>query len=362
MDTLLHSEVNCAAHVNVALTGVEGIGKSTVAKLLCHQPHVQKHFLSRFLWIKIGPVPVKPFNLLLQLYLKLTGVPWIQPTEGREATEEEMVTILSEELKFLCKNHGERLLVVIDDVWEAEDVNMYINTFSNCKIILTTRLSAISASIPCSYVIPVESIDQSEAVEFLTIPEFQPLDAASVEQLNKLALSVHKSPLLLNLVRGLLCQQYKAMPNRSSASIIKQTFKKLSNNGLTVFDPHSPSMHNAVNACLQASIVNLSKDNLARLIRLVTAITFDNFMSKSLLFLIWGIGLDEIDICCNTLQSMQLISYTTLTYFSDNSDTHGVEIHFTIMQYLFNSTLQNKDVTEILLLIQPLRSNTCSTV
>ena len=349
-DTLLHSEVDSAAHVTVALTGVEGIGKSTVAKLLCHQPHVQKHFLFGFLWIKIGPVPVKPFNLLSQLYLNLTGVPWTQPTtdEGREATEEETVTSLSEELNLLCKNHSERLLVIIDDVWEAEDVNIYVKTFSNCKIILTTRLNAISASIPCSYVVPVEGMDQSEAAEFLTIPEFRPLDAASIEQLNELALSVHKSPLLLNLVRGLLCQQYKAMPNRSSASIIKQTFKKLSNNGLTVFDPHSPSMHNAVNACLQTSIVNLSKDNLARLIRLVTAITFDNVIPKSLLFLIWGISLDEIDICCNTLLSMQLISYTTLSCFSDNDDTHGVEIHFTIMQYLFNSTLQNKDVTEVL--------------
>jgi len=350
MDILLHSDVDTAAHVTVALTGTEGIGKSTLAKLLCHQHHVQKRFPSGFLWIKIGPVPVKPFNLLSQLYLKLTGVPWTQPAtdEGREVNEEETVASLSEELDVLCKNHSEKLLVIIDDVWEAEDVNMYIKTFSSCKIVLTTRQSDISASIPCSCVIPVEGIDQPEAVEFLTIPEFQPLDASSVEQLNELTLSVHRSPLLLTLVRGLLCQQYKTMSNRSSASIIKQTFKKLSNNGLTVFDPHSPSMDNAVKACLQASTVNLSKDNLARLIRLVTTITFDNVMPKSLLFLIWGISLDEIDNCCNALQSMQLISYTPLFCFSDNDDTHGIEIHFTIMQYLFNSTLQNKGVTEVL--------------
>ncbi|XP_065900447.1 uncharacterized protein [Dysidea avara] len=350
LDTLLHNEVDTAAQVTVALTGMGGIGKSTLAKLLCHQPCVQKQFLSGFLWIKIGPVPVKPFNLLSQLYLNLTRVPWSQPiaNEGREVTEEESVATLSEELNILCKNHSEKLLVIIDDVWETEDVSMYVKTFSGCKIILTTRRSDISASIPCSYVIPVQGMDQPEAVELLTIPEFQPLDAASIEQLNELALSVHKSPLLLNLVRGLLCQQYKAMPNRSSASIIKQAFKKLSNNGLTVFDPHSPRTDDAVNACLQANIANLSKDNLARLSRVITTITFDNVMPKSLLFLIWEIGLDEINDCCQILQSMGLISYTPLPCFSNNDDTHGIEIHFTIMQYLFDSTLQNKDVSEVI--------------
>lgn len=345
-NTLLHNEADAANHVAVALTGIGGIGKSTLAKLVCHQPPVQQQYLSGFLWIKLGPVPVKPFNLLSQLYLNLTGAPWTQhTTDERKEAEKEAVDSLSRELNTLCKSRSRQLLVIIDDVWEAEDVKMYVKTFSGCKILLTTRLTDISTSIPCSHVIPVDGMDQLEAVELLKVPEFQTLDASSVQQLNELALSVHKCPLLLNLVRGELYQQYKSMPSRSPSSIIKQTYKRLSNNGLA---PRGSSMDEAITACLQVSMKNLSKDILTRFTKLVTTITFDNVIPKSLLSLIWEIGLDDINDCCNMLQSVGLVSYTPLPCFSDNDDTHGIEIHFTNMQCIFDSSLQNKSIPELI--------------
>ncbi|XP_065900440.1 uncharacterized protein [Dysidea avara] len=342
--------VDSSAALTVALIGAGGIGKSTLAKMLCHQPPVQMNFLSGFLWIKLGPVPGKPFNLLSQLYLNLTGLPWTQPEtdEEKEVTEEELVTCLSEEIDTLCKNHANKLLVIIDDVWEVEDAKVYIDTFASCKIVLTTRKSDISTTINCKHVIPVKGMDQREAVEFLTIPEFQPLDAASFEQLTELALSVHKSPLLLNLVRGQLGQQHKAMPNRSSASIIKQTFKKLSNCGLAEFDPIEPNLENAINACVRASLVFLNEDDLHRLAKLATTFTFGKVTSKSLLFCIWGRNLEIVDCCCSILQSMGLLSYTSLPTFANTDDTHGIEIHPAIMQYFFESFSESKDVNEVL--------------
>ena len=349
-NALVQNEIDSSAPLTVVLTGKGGIGKSTIAKMLCHQPSVQMHFLSGFLFIKLGPVPEKPFNLLSQLYLNLTGLPWTQPKteEEKEAIEEELVDCLSEDIDTICKNHANKLLVVIDDVWEVEDAKVYIDTFTSCKIVLTTRNGNISTLISCKHVIPVKGMDQAEAVELLTIPEFQPLNSASVEQLTELALSVHKSPLLLNLVRGQLCQQYKALPDRSSASIIKQTFKRLSNSGLAEFDPIEPDLINATNACVRASLAYLNEDDLRRLAILATTFTFGKVTSKSLLLSIWGQNLEIVDSCCSVLQSMGLLLYTTLPAFTDADDTHGIEIHPAIMQYLFESFSESKDVDEVL--------------
>jgi len=231
INTLLQSKTDSSAPVTVAFIGEGGSGKSTLVKMLCYQPPVQMHFLSGFLWIKLGPVPGKPFNLLSQIYLSLTGLPWTTDEE-KEFTEEKLVDSLSEEIEILCTNHTNKLLVIIDDVWEADDAKVYINAFSSCKIVLTTCKSKVLTTLACKHTISVKCMDQSEAVELLTIPEFQPLDTASAEQLTELALSVYKSPLLLNLVRGQLHQQLQASPNKPFVSVIKQTFKKLSNCGL----------------------------------------------------------------------------------------------------------------------------------
>ena len=62
-----------------------------------------------------------------------------------------------------------------------------------------------------------------------------------------------------------------------------------------------------------------------------------------------GNRLERINDCCHMLQSMGLISYiSNISCFSENDDTYGVEIYFTTMEYLFDSTLQNKYIGEVL--------------
>ena len=57
----------------VTISGVGGIGKSTLAKALCHDLRLRNYFLDGFLWIRIGPLPVSPSVKLGQLYHLLTN-------------------------------------------------------------------------------------------------------------------------------------------------------------------------------------------------------------------------------------------------------------------------------------------------
>ena len=52
---------------------IRGIGKSTIAKALCHDPLIKEHFVNGFLWISLTPPLSSPINILREIYQQLTG-------------------------------------------------------------------------------------------------------------------------------------------------------------------------------------------------------------------------------------------------------------------------------------------------
>ena len=331
---VLSTEIDNTVHITVVITGMAGFGKSTIAVALCHQRLIKKHFPNGFLRIQLGITPRNKCYMLCQIYHTLTGNTWTNPTSNPQGavSEDDMVTCLSEELNTLCKRNS-RLLVIIDDVWDFKDAEDYVEIFSGCKIVLTTRREDVASSIDCKHKIHVDSMESSEAIQLLTfnITELQFNNSDIAGQLNELAMNLHNWPLLLNLVRGQLHIHCKANPN-SPFAVIKQVTKKLYDNGLTAFDPKRPKRQNAVNASIKASLDLLIEENVNRLNRLITSAVFGYIVPKQMLMYMWELSSEEVDECCNDLWSVGLISYGSLL-FNDAS----IEIHMVITQYVFDS-------------------------
>ena len=143
-------------------------------------------------------------------------------------------------LKSLVSSPSCKLLVILDDVWETKDAMLFVDVFSSCKIVMTTRKMNINAISPPVMCFDFKPMSIEEAVKLLTlqIVEIEKLKAADINRIQKLARDLHCWPLLLNLVHGQLyvhCIEW----NESPQDGISKVQQKLFDNGLTAFNPEN---------------------------------------------------------------------------------------------------------------------------
>ena len=119
------SNITPTIGTTVTIRGIGGIGKSTIAKALCHDPLITEHFVNGFLWISLTPPLLNPMTMLSEIYQRLTG---------KCATTN--ISVLQSEIRLLVCNPLCKLLVILDDVWEAKDAMMFVDVFSSCKMIV----------------------------------------------------------------------------------------------------------------------------------------------------------------------------------------------------------------------------------
>ena len=189
----MNSDITPTIGTTVTIRGIGGIGKSTIAKALCHDPLIKEHFINGFLWISLTPPLPNPMTMLSEIYQQLSGKSTtINPS------------VLKSEIRLLVSSPSCKLLVILDDVWEAKDAMMFVDVFSSCKTVMTTRKMNINAKIPPVMCFDVKSISIDEAVKLLTlqIVEVENLKAVDINRIQKLARDLHCWPLLLNLVHG----------------------------------------------------------------------------------------------------------------------------------------------------------------
>ena len=287
---VLNSDITPTIGTTVTIRGIGGIGKSTIAKALCHDPLIKEHFVNGFLWISLTPPLPNPMTKLSEIYQRLTG---------KCATTN--ISILQNEIRLLVSSNSCKLLVILDDVWEAENAMMFVDVFSSCKVVLTTRKMDINTLIPPRVCINIESMSPDEAVELLTLQilKVETLCVTDINRITELAKDLHYWPLLLSLVHGQLyfhCVEWNESPNRA----ILKVQNKLFDNGLTAFDPDNhANRENAVRASITASLQLLSKEE-EKILR---------YIASSLI----GIGMLTFnDLLCTVLhmESTQFNNYT----------------------------------------------------
>ena len=325
---ILNSDITPTIGTTVTIRGIGGIGKSTIAKALCHDPLIKEHFINGFLWISLTPPLPNTMTMLSEIYQRLT-----------DKSAVSNVSVMICKLKFFVSNPLCKLLVILDDVSEAKDAMMFVDIFSSCKIVLTTRKMNINAKIPPKACFDVKPMSIDEAVKILTLNifEVEALHATNINKIQKLAKDLHCWPLLLSLVHGQLyvhCVEW----NESPQDAILKVQQKLFENGLTAFDPENKleaSRENAVRASITASLEMLTKDEEIVLLYIASSIIgFGVYTIKGFLSSVLEMDAQQFDKCTKNLWCHGLISFQDVTFPNVVNKIPCIGIHEVIAHYI----------------------------
>ena len=318
----------------VNISGISGIGKSTLAKALCHDVRLRNYFLDGFLVIRLGPIPLSPAIKLGQLYHQLTN-----KTDVRDQS------FFTDKLQSLVANHLHKLLVIIDDVWEVSDALVYTQVFNGCKIVMTTCRENVNKLIPSKMCITVKQMNEEEAVKLLTydLPK-----KVSPDQIAALACKLHYWPLPLKLSHDYLyvycTEEHKAL--QQAVNRIQEVVKQKED--AVDVDRHKI----AVVATVQSSIEILTPDEVHALQKLVLSMGFSMPIPVTLLPTMLKLSEEVTEKLCGRLLQLGLINHCQFITAPGNKSVPCYEVHLIIAQYvmdhmIFESPVQLVDALDL---------------
>ena len=303
------------------ITGASGYGKTTLAKAFCHDPQIIKTFKDGFLFIELGPKAPNPFSTLTNLYLRLTN---------KQFDQDDIEAIVME-LRDTTGAYFHNLLIILDDVCEANDAKPYIKAFSNCSIVLTTQLSVISEFIPARVELRVSKMETDEAVAMVS----GAVNSKNDITISDLANSLHYWPLLLSLVR---CQVNHSQKQQQTleGGTISTTKQRLQEKGLDVCTTNSTSedQHKkvAVKACIDLSLEMIGDSLTEKLILYVLFTGIGYSLSTDVVHLLWQVSKSDAEEAVQSLIQCGLIHLKT----SYNKETN-IMVHAVISQYILDN-------------------------
>jgi len=318
---------------SVTVSGAGGFGKTSIVTALCHHPVVKEQFTDGVVFIKLGPQATDPIMKLKGLYFLLTD-------------KQCDINVVEQQFNQLTSAHCRNLLVIIDDVWHVEDAEPIVRAFSNCKIVLTTRMNDIEQYIPTQKTVVVGPMQQSEAIALLTggLVNVSQLSPEDTSLLNALAEDVHLWPLLLSLIKGHLSHYLKRHGFRCHEAI-HNIQGKLHDKGLTAFDKNNieRSRKYAVKACLDVTLGLLSKSSSDKLRTLLLWNGIGTSLQTAVLRNLWNVTQYEAQDAVDMLWVYGLVNFIDLTLPPHNIMQHCVEVHAVISQYI----IERMDSTEV---------------
>ncbi|PIM98344.1 Apoptotic ATPase [Handroanthus impetiginosus] len=188
-----------------SISGMAGIGKTTLAKKLYQDPEICNYFKCR-LWVTIGQ-KYQFRKMMLGLLAQLDhDVDKIQ-TEGDEKLGKYLHTSLK----------GKRFLIVLDDVWNKEVCDELYNYLPNkdkkSPVLLTTRLQQVAKIVPPECHQILRFLDEEESWCLLREKVFggESCPYRLEEAGKKIALNCDGLPLLIVTVADLLSKAEKTL-------------------------------------------------------------------------------------------------------------------------------------------------------
>ncbi|HEX6553401.1 MAG TPA: NB-ARC domain-containing protein [Ktedonobacteraceae bacterium] len=193
----------------IALHGLPGVGKTTLAALLVADPYVQECFPGGILWAGLGPAP--NIQGVLSRWATLLGVPVAQ-----EGHAKELETLVQE--LHLTIGHR-RMLLVIDDAWTDQEAMALHVGGDQCVHLLTTRLPQVAFAFAHQERLLIPELDAHTGVELLAhyVPSLVEENPQAIDDLVR---AVGGLPLALTLLGHYLAAQALAgQPRRLQTAL-----------------------------------------------------------------------------------------------------------------------------------------------
>ena len=135
----------------VGVTGLGGIGKTTLAHAVCHDCSIRRRFPDGIIWVEVGRT-AQPTTIMAAVGRGLGD----DPTQYTESTAQERLQAISS---------GKRALVVLDDVWDHTMVTPFAILGAANRVLLTTRQPGITTKIGAG----VHALDKLSEAEGLAL-------------------------------------------------------------------------------------------------------------------------------------------------------------------------------------------------
>lgn len=179
------------------IRGWPGQGKTTLAASLAWDESIVTSFPGGVLWTPLGQIPEPAGDELLDR-LRNWGLALGDNLDGVRD-----VTAASGRLSALLRSRGERTLLIVDDVWEAEHIGVFRIGGDACPLLLTTRIPCVADAFPRDvYLLANLGVEESlELLEDLApdvVERHRPQCRRLVEDLECLPLSLHVAGKLLH--------------------------------------------------------------------------------------------------------------------------------------------------------------------
>ncbi len=231
---------------SIALNGLPGIGKTSLAVALATDQEVQAHFSDGILWTALGPHP--NVLALLARWGKLLG---IEPTEIEDATSQDAWGQALRATIGHCQ-----ILLIIDDAWSAEDALAFRIGGPQCAHLLTTRLPQVAFTFAQESTIVVPELEESDGLALLArfVPQLMQQD---LQGAHALVQRVGGLPLALTLMgKYLAAQAFTGQPRRLQAALaqLQNTEQRLHVSMLIPLRQRSPNLPDNMPLSIYASI------------------------------------------------------------------------------------------------------------
>ncbi len=246
LDQIKHRLLQGKSQALTALNGLPGIGKTALAVALAADRHIQAYYYDGVLWAGLGPDP----NMLSQLTRWGTLL-------GIRACDVEDATSLESWWRTLSATVGSRhMLIVIDDVWSAEDALLLRIGGINCAHLVTTRSPQVAFAFAQEGTVVVPELEEAAGLALLArfIPQFVEQDE---EVATELVRTVSGLPLAIKLMGHHLASQAfsgQARRLRTAITILQDAQQRLAVSVPSKWHELPPSLPKNTPLSLQAAI------------------------------------------------------------------------------------------------------------
>ena len=200
-----------------AFHGLPGVGKTSLAAALAHQPTIRAHFPDGVLWATLGQTP--DCLSYLTEWIRALGDVDYRPTALEAAS-----------IHLRSLTYAKALLLIVDDIWESAHAKPFLVGGTSCRLIVTTRRAHVADELGAHlWNLDVMSLDEGVALLRRRVEEGRGGKSLSRHELDSakaLAQEAGCLPMALELMGSLVARGYGWDEACSSLRVVQKDSRR----------------------------------------------------------------------------------------------------------------------------------------